>query len=170
MFADEHGVPPLVTPQSAIEVFLALAALLLLGRDLRRAWQDKLRRPISLLVAALVTILLISTLAGEAQPSPWWLILPAGVLAWEVARGWRQTPRCHLWEAGVAAFTVGLLFAVVGLAVHRAGLASTLLATAAVAAMLGLGLLWRSRRSEPRPWRADDRNHYERRSAPRERR
>ena len=37
-------------------------------------------------------------------------------------------------------------------------------------AMLGLGLLWRSRRSEPRPWRADDRNHYERRSAPRERR
>ena len=33
--------------------------------------------------------------------------------------------------------------------------------------MLGLGLLGRSRRSEPRPWRAVDRNHYERRSAPR---
>jgi hypothetical protein len=156
-----------MTPQSAVEVFLAVAALLLLGRDLRRAWRDKLRRPMSLLVAALVTVLLIGTFAGESHPNPWWLVLPAGVLAWEVARGWRQTPRCHLWEAGVAAFTVALLFAVAGLAVHRPGLASALLATAAVAGMLGLGLLWRSRRSEPRPWRAEDPSHYERRSAPR---
>jgi hypothetical protein len=170
VFADEYGVPPFVTPQSAVEVLLAVAAVLLLGRDLRRAWQDKLRRPISLLVAALVTVLLTGTLAGEPHPSPWWLVLPAGVLAWEVARGWRQTPRCHIWEAGVAAFAVGLLFAVVGLAVHREGLASTLLATAAVAGMLGLGLLWRSRQSEPRPWRAEDRDHYERRSAQRKRR
>src|SRR5262247_1525911 len=107
---------PQITPQSAIEVFLAIAAVLLLGRDLRRAWRDELKRPISLLAAAFLAALLIGTLAGDPHPSPWWLILPAGVLAWEVARGWRKTPRCHLWEAGVAAFSVSLLFAAVGLA------------------------------------------------------
>ena len=111
-----------MTPQSAVEVFLAVGALLLLGRDLRRAWRDELRRPISLLVAALVTALLIGTLAREAYPSPWWLLLPACVLAWEVARGWRQTPRCHVWEAGVAAFTAALLFAAAGLAMVGAPL------------------------------------------------
>ena len=159
-----------MTPQSAVELFLALAALLLLSRDLRRAWRDELRRPISLLVAALVTALLIGTLAGHPYPSPWWLVLPAGVLAWEVARGWRQAPRCHVWEAGVAAFTAGLLFATAGLAMHGEGLAPTLLALAVVAGMLGLGLIWRSRRSEPRPGRAEDPNHYERRGAQRRRR
>ena len=159
-----------MTPQSAVEVFLAVAALLLLGRDLRRAWRDELRRPISLLVAALVTALLIGTLAGERHPSPWLLLLPTGVLAWEVARGWRQTPRCHLWEAGVAAFTAALLFAVAGLAMHAEGVTTTLLALAAVAGMLGLGLLWRSRRTEPRPSRIEDPDHYERRGAQRKRR
>jgi uncharacterized membrane protein YhhN len=158
---------PQMTPQSAIELFLAVAAVLLLGRDLRRAWRDRLRRPISLLVAALVAALLIGALAGHPHPSPWWLLLPAGVLAWEVARGWRQTPRCHLWEAGVAAFTASLLFAAVALAVNGEGLTTTLLALAAVAGALGLGLLWRSRRSEPRPWRVDDPDHYERRGAQR---
>jgi len=103
-----------MTPQSAVEVFLAVAALLLLGRDLRRAWRDELRRPISLLVAALVSALLIGALAGEPLPTPWLLVLPAGVLAWEVARGWRQTPRCHVRETGVAAFAAALLFAVAG--------------------------------------------------------
>jgi len=107
-----------VTLQTTVEVLLAVAALLLLGRDLRRAWRDELRRPISLLVAALVTALLIGTLAGSPHPSPWWLALPAGVLAWEVARGWRRAPRCHLWEAGVGTFTAGLLFAVLGLAMR----------------------------------------------------
>lgn len=158
-----------LTPQSAAELFLALAALALLGRDLRRAWRDEVRRPISLLVAALVSALLIGTLAGDPHPSPWWLVLPAGVLAWEVARGWRQAPRCHVWEAGVAAFTAGLLFAAVGLAVHGQSAATALLALALVAGMLGLGLLWRSRRSEPRPGRAEDPNHYERRGAQRRR-
>jgi hypothetical protein len=159
-----------MTAQSAVEVFLAVAALLLLGRDLRRAWRDELRRPISLLVAALVTALLIGTLAREPYPSPWWLLLPTGILAWEVARGWRQTPRCHVWEAGVAAFTAALLFAVAGLAMRGEGTTTTLLAIAAVAGMLGLGLLWRSRSTEPRPWRSEDPDHYERRGAQRKRR
>ncbi len=159
-----------MTPQSAVEVFLAVAALLLLGRDLRRAWRDELRRPISLLVAALVTALLIGTLAREPYPSPWWLLLPAGILAWEVARGWRQTPRCRVWETGVAAFTAALLFAVAGLAMRAEGTTTTLLALAAVAGMLGLGLLWRSRRTEPRPSRIEDPDRYERRRAQRKRR
>jgi hypothetical protein len=158
-----------VTLQTAVEVLLVVAALLLLGRDLRRAWRDELTRPISLLVAALVTALLIGTVAGSPHPRPWWLVLPAGVLAWEVARGWRKAPRCHLWEAGIAAFTASLVFAIVGVAMHEEGLASTLLALAAVAGMAGLGLLWRSRRREPRPWRVDDRNHYERRGSERKR-
>lgn len=158
-----------MTPQFAIELFLALAAVLLLGRDLRRAWRDELRRPISLLVAALVTALLLGALAGDPHPSPWWLLLPAGVLAWEVARGWRKTPRCHLWEAGVAAFGAGLAFAAVALAMRGGALTTGLLALGAVAGMLGLGLLWRSRRTEPRPWRLDDPDHYERRGAQRKR-
>ena len=38
------------TAQSAVEVFLAVVALLLLGRDLRRAWRDEfLQRPILVL-------------------------------------------------------------------------------------------------------------------------
>jgi hypothetical protein len=159
-----------MTPQTGVEVFLALGALLLLGRDLRRAWRDELRRPISLLVAALVSALLIGALAGEPHPSPWLLVLPAGVLAWEVARGWRRTPRCHVWQAGVAAFTLALLFAAAGLAMRGEGANSTLLAVAVVAGMLGLGLLWRSRRTEPRPWRTEDPDHYERRGVQRERR
>jgi hypothetical protein len=156
-----------VTLQTTVEVLLVAAALLLLGRDLRRAWRDELKRPISLLVAALVTALLIGTLAGSPHPSPWWLALPAGVLAWEVARGWRKAPRCHLWEGGVAAFTASLLFAVVGLAMHGERLAGTLLGLAALAGTAGLGLLWRSRRREPRPWRLEDPEHYERRGAQR---
>lgn len=80
--------------------------MVLLARDLRRAWRDRLRRPITLLAAALLTVLLLGTLAGRAHPSPWWLLLPASILVWEVARGWRQTPRCHLWEGGVAAFAL----------------------------------------------------------------
>ena len=159
-----------MTPQTGVEVFLALGALLLLGRDLRRAWRDELQRPISLLVAALVSALLIGALAGEPHPSPWLLVLPAGVLAWEVARGWRRTPRCHVWEAGVAAFTLALLFAAAGLAMRGEAANRALLAVAVVAGMLGLGLLWRSRRTEPRPWRIEDPDHYERRGAQRERR
>src|SRR5262245_53093711 len=46
-----------MTPQTGVEIFLAVGALALLGRDLRRAWRDELRRPISLLVAALVSAL-----------------------------------------------------------------------------------------------------------------
>ena len=158
-----------ITPQSAIELLLAVAAVLLLGRDLRRAWRDELKRPISLLMAALVGALLIGTLVGHPHPSPWWLLLPAGVLVWEVERGWRQTPRCHLWEAAIAAFGTSLLFAAVGLAANKKGLTATLLSLAAMGAMLGLGLLRRSRRSEPRPWRIGDPDHYERRGVQRKR-
>jgi hypothetical protein len=156
-----------MTLQSVVGLALALAAILLLGRDLRRAWRNPLRRPITLLVAGLVAVLLVGTLAGRAHPSPWWLVLPAALLIWEVARGWRQTPRCHVWEAGIGAFAASLLLAAVGLGLSPAEMASALLPAAGLAGVIGLGLLWKSRRSEPRPWRADDPIHYERRRSER---
>jgi hypothetical protein len=156
-----------MTLQSAVEILLALAAVLLLGRDLGRAWRDRLRRPITLFVAASIAILLVGTLAGRAHPNPWWLSLPALVLVWEVARGWRQTPRCHLWETGIAAFAASLLIAVLGLGLAPGSIATALLAAAGVAGVIGVSLLWRSRRSEPRPWRARDPDHYERRRSER---
>jgi len=59
---------------------------------------------------------------------------------------------------------------VAGFAMRGEGTATALLALAAIGGMLGLGLLWRSRRSEPRPWRIEDPDHYERRGAQRKRR
>jgi len=146
----------------AIELALAAAALLLLGRDLYRAWRDPLRRPMTLLVAGLMVVLLAGALGGREHPSPWWLAVPAAILAWEVARGWRRTPRCHLWEAGMGAFALSLALAGIGL-----GAAQGLLIAAAAASVAGFALLWLSHRREPRPWRADDVAHYERRAAPR---
>lgn len=153
--------------QAVTELILALGAVSLLGRDMRRAWADQLRRPVTLLVAALIAGLLIGSLGGRPQPSPWWLILPAAVLAWEVGRGWRWAPRCRLWEAGVGAFGVSLLLAALGLGgdwIDR----TALLATAALAAGVGVSLVWRSHRHEPRPWRVSDPKHYERRMAQRD--
>jgi hypothetical protein len=150
-----------MTLPSVIGVFLALAAILLLARDLRRAWRDPWRRPVTLLVAALIAVLLIGTLMERPHPDPWWLILPAAVLVWEVARGWRRVPRCHLWEGGIAAFAASVVLALLGLQGGR--FAVPLLAASGVAGALGLVLLWRSRRREPRPWRPDDPVHYERR-------
>jgi len=146
----------------AIELALATAALLLLGRDLYRAWRDPLRRPMTLLVAGLMVVLLAGALGGREHPSPWWLAVPAAILAWEVARGWRRTPRCHLWEAGMGAFALSLALAGIALS-----LAQELLIAAAAASVAGFALLWLSHRREPRPWRADDVAHYERRAAPR---
>jgi len=156
-----------MTLQSVIELLLAFAAVLLLARDLRRAWLDPLQRPSTLLMATLVTILLAGTLGGRAHPSPWWLVVPAVILGWEVRRGWRQTPRCHLWEAGVGAFAASLPLAAIGLALEGRSAATALLAASVAAGIVGVGLLWRSRRREPRPWRIDDRSHYERRSVQR---
>ena len=153
--------------RAVTELILALGAVLLLGRDLRRAWVDQLRRPVTLLVAAVVAGLLIGNLGGRPQPSPWWLALPGSVLAWELGRGWRRVPRCHLREAGVGAFGASLLFAAVGLGTGDGGISTALLVIAAVAAAVGVGLVWRSRRQEPRPWRMGDRSHYERRAAQR---
>jgi hypothetical protein len=147
--------------ESVIEVLLAVAAIALLGRDLRRAWRDPWRRPISLLVAAFIAALLVGTVTGRAHPDPWWLALPAAVLAWEVVRGWRRVPSCHLWEAGIATFAGGLVLALIGL--QGGPLAAPLLAAVGVAVILGVVLLWQSRWREPRPWRAGDPNHYERR-------
>jgi hypothetical protein len=158
-----------MTLQSTLEVLLAVAALLLLGRDLRRAWRDPLKRPISLLVAALVAVLLLGTLGGNAHPDPGWLLLPAGVLAWEVWRGWHHTPRCHVWEAGVGAFAASLVLAAVGLEMQEDGVSTAVLVTATGAGVMGLALLWRSRLREPRPWRLDEPDHYERRGAQRKR-
>jgi hypothetical protein len=80
--------------QPAIEIILAAAALALLGRDLYRAWADKLRRPMTLVVAGLMVVLLAGTLGSRAHPHPWWLLLPGAILTWEVARG------CGKWCAG----------------------------------------------------------------------
>jgi hypothetical protein len=150
-----------MTLASVIGLFLATAAILLLARDLRRAWHDPWRRPITLLAAALIAVLFVGTLMERAHPHPWWLVLPAGVLAWEVARGWRRAPRCHLWEGGIAAFAASVVLALLGL--QGGGLAAPLLAAAGVCGVLGLALLWQSRRREPRPWRPGDPVHYERR-------
>jgi hypothetical protein len=154
-----------MTLQTVIGVLLALAALVLFGRDLRRAWHDPWKRPVTLLAAALVAVLLVGTVTGRAVPHPWWLLLPAALLAWEVARGWRRTPRCHLWEGGIAAFAAALVLALFGL--RGAGHAAALLWGSGLAALLGIGLLWQSRRREPRPWRPDDPQHYERRQGER---
>jgi hypothetical protein len=158
-----------MTLRAVTEIILALGAVLLLARDTHRAWLDQVRRPVTLLVAALIAGLLIGALGGRPHPSPWWLVLPGSVLAWEVGRGWRRAPRCHLWEAGIGAFGASLLLAAVGLGVRGGSITAALLATAAVAAVVGAGLLWRSRRQEPHPWRAGDTSHYERRVAQRKR-
>jgi hypothetical protein len=158
-----------MTLRAVTELILALGAVLLLARDMRSAWLDQLRRPVTLLAATLVAVLLVGAIGGRAHPSPWWLVLPGSLLAWEVGRGWRRAPRCHLWEAGVGAFAASLLLAAVGLGLRGGSIAAALLATAAGAAAVGAGLLWRSRRREPRPWRASDTSHYERRWAQRQR-
>jgi hypothetical protein len=156
-----------MTLRAVTELTLALGAVLLLARDMHRAWLDRLRRPVTLLVAALIAGLLIGVLGGRPHPSSWWLVLPGSVLAWEVGRGWRRAPRCHLWEAGVGAFGASLLLAAVGLGLGGGSITTALLATAAGAAGVGVGLLWRSRRREPHPWRVGDMSHYERRVAQR---
>ena len=148
--------------QAAIELALATAALALFARDLYRAWRDKQRRPMTLLIAGVMGMLLAGMLGGREHPHPWWLALPATILAWEAARGWRRTPRCHLWEAGVGAFALAL-----GLAAFGLTLQSTLLVPALAASIVGCVLLWLSRRREPRPWRAGDVSHYERRAVAR---
>lgn len=148
--------------QSAVELALAVAALALLARDLYRASRDPQRRPMTLLVAGLMVVLLAGVLGGREHPHPWWLAVPAAILGWEAARGWRRTPRCHLWEAGVGAFALALVLAALGMSVH-----SMLLMPAVAASIAGFVLLWVSRRREPRPWRADDVSHYERRAVSR---
>jgi hypothetical protein len=156
-----------MTLQAVVEVVLAVGAAFLLFRDVRRALRDRLRRPVTLLVATLIAILLIGVLGGQSHPSPWWLLVPGGILAWEVARGWRVVPRCHLRETGIGLFALGLLLAAVGLGMESGITASALLAAAAGAGLAALVLFVLSNRREPRPWRADDVSHYERRSIPR---
>jgi hypothetical protein len=158
-----------MTLRAVTESILVLGAMLLLGRDMRRTWVDQLRRPITLLIGAVIAGLLIGTLGGRPHPSPWWLALPGSVLAWEVGRGWRRAPRCHLWEAGVGAFAASLVLAGVGLGGMDGSIPTFLLATSAVAAGVGVGLLWRSHWQEPRPWRLGDTSRYERRAAQRKR-
>ncbi|HYC32486.1 MAG TPA: hypothetical protein VEB59_09380 [Gemmatimonadales bacterium] len=155
-----------MTAWTVVEIVLALGALFLLLRDMRRAWLDGLRRPVTLLVPALIAALLIGSLSGREHPSPWWLMLPAAVLAWEVARGWRAAPRCHLWEAGAGTFGVGLVLAAAGLGLVGGTVRTALLAMAASAAAVGAVLLWRSRKREPHPG-CRHAGHYERRSAER---
>jgi hypothetical protein len=146
---------------------LAAGAAALLARDLRRAWRDPIRRPVSLLVASLMAALLIGVIVGGSHPSPWWLLLPGGILAWEVARGWRLVPRCHFREAGIASFAVGLVLAAIGLGASEGGTATVLLAMAAGMGLVAVALFATSHRREPRPWRADDVTHYERRAVQR---
>jgi hypothetical protein len=154
-----------MTLPSVIGLFLAVAAILLLARDLRRTWRDPWRRPITLIAAALIAALFIGTSTGRAHPSPWWIALPAAVLAWEAVRGWRRAPRCHVWEAGIAVFAASLVLALLGL--QGGAFAAAVLVASGIAGLAGLVLLWQSRRREPRPWRAGDPVHYERRRSER---
>jgi hypothetical protein len=156
--------------QIAVELILAAGAALLLARDLRRAWRDPLRRPVSLLVAGLMTALLIGVIVGGSHPSSWWLVVPGGILAWEMARGWRVVPRCHLREAGIGLFALGLLLAAVGLGMEQGFTTTVLLGTSGVMGLAAVGLFVLSNRREPRPWRADDVSHYERRAMQRPKR
>ncbi|HEU4351297.1 MAG TPA: hypothetical protein VFR66_05440 [Burkholderiales bacterium] len=151
--------------QIAVELILAAGAALLLARDLRRAWRDPLRRPVSLLMASLVAVLLIGVVGGQSHPSPWWLLVPGSVLVWEVVRGWRVVPRCHLREAGIGAFAASLVLAAFGLGIYEESMSSVLLAEAALMGAAALGLFALSHRREPRPWRTDDVKHYERRAS-----
>ena len=157
----------MLTLQAAVEVILAAGAAFLLARDLRRAWRDPLRRPVTLLAAALMAALLIGVIVGGSHPNPWWLLVPGGVLAWEVVRGWRVVPRCHVREAGIGAFALGLVLAAFGLSMYEDSVSAELLAAAALRGAAALGLFWLSHRREPRPWRAGDIKHYERRASER---
>jgi hypothetical protein len=153
-----------MTLQTGVELILAVGAGGLLVRDVRRAWRDRLRRPVTLLLASLMAGLLIGVTGGRAHPHPWWLLLPAGMLTWEVVRGWRRAPRCHLWEAGAGAFAASLLLTALGLSLGDGSTAPILLGAALGLGGVAVGLLWRSHRREPHPSRADDLSHYERRS------
>jgi len=150
--------------QAGVELILALGAALLLLRDVRRAWRDPLRRPVTLFMAALVAALLIGVSGGRAHPSGWWLLVPGAILAWEVARGWRRAPRSHLWEMGVGGFAASLALAALGLGTGDGTTTTTLLAAAAGICGIAVGLLWLSHRREPPPSRPGDASHYERRS------
>ena len=143
---------------------LAAAALALFARDLRRALFDEQRRPVTLFVGAAIAVLMVATLGARRPPSAWWLAVPAALLAWEAVRAWRWTPRSRLWQAGMAAFGAALVLCAAALASQGDAL---LLSLAGGASAAGVGLLWASWRREPRPWRAGDPVHYERRAAPR---
>jgi hypothetical protein len=129
-----------LTLQAAVEIILAAGAGLLLARDLRRAWRDPLRRPVTLLVAGLMAILLIGVIGGRSHPSPWWLVVPGGILAWEVARGWRLVPRCYLREAGIGVFAVGLLLAALGLGMEQGSIVTALVAAAGALGFAAVGV------------------------------
>jgi hypothetical protein len=130
-----------VSWQSAVELALAAGAVVLLGRDLYRAWHDEQRRPMSLLVAGLMVVLLAGVLGGRQHPHSWWLAIPAAILG---------------WEAGIGAFALALALAALGLVI-----------AALAASISGFALLWLSHRREPRPWRLGDVSHYERRAGAR---
>lgn len=151
-----------MSTQSLIGAALGLMALALLGRDLYRAARDPLRRPMTLIVAAMMVVLLAGVAGSGTALRAWWLVVPAAILAWEFARGWRRTPRSHLREAAYGAFGASLGLAALGLEVARAWLDFAVAASA-----VGLAFLWFSHRHEPRPWRADDVAHYERREVSR---
>lgn len=151
--------------QTVIELALAIGAVLLLTRDLRRVLADRLQRPITLLMAAVISGVLVGVTGGRTHPSTWWRMLPASILAWEVVRGWRLAPRCHLWEAGVGTLAVGLTLAALGLGLGDRSIGAMVLLLAAGAFVAGVGLFLRSRRREPPPGREGDVSHYERRWA-----
>src|SRR4026209_1522113 len=59
-----------MTLREVTEVALVLGASLLLARDMRRAWSDQLRRPVTLLVAASVAALVWGAAGSRPYPSP----------------------------------------------------------------------------------------------------
>jgi hypothetical protein len=155
-------------PQLLLEFLLATAALALLAHGAYRTWRDPYRRPITLLLWAFLTAILVGVVGNSPHPLPGWFALPAAILAWEAARGWTRAPRCHFREAGLGTLALSLAVYVGTLAVPSWGpLAASGLALAAGLAVLGSGLLLIAKLREPRPWRLADWTRYERRSAPR---
>ena len=153
-----------MSAQLLLELLLAAAAFGLLLHGAYRTWRDPYRRPVALLLWAFLTAILAGIVGGTPHPLPWWLALPAAVLAWEAARGWKRAPRCHLREGGLGILALALLVYVATLAVPSWGrLAASGLALAGMLAALGGVLLLAARLREPAPWRLADWTHYERR-------
>lgn len=157
-----------MTPQLLIELVLAAAALGLLVHGAIRTWRDPYRRPIALFLWAVLTAILAGVVGGAPHPEPLALLLPLIILVWEVTRGWKRSPRCHIRESAFGVLALALL-AYIAAMVFPGWTRYTVggLSIATLLAIVSVILLVASRFREPRPWLLTDWTHYERRSSPR---